>query len=189
MLKKPLIEARPVLVTVAVFTSPLEAHILRGRLEAEEILAYVYHEHHIWMYWLYSHALGGVKVWVHSMHLDKAKEIIEAIRQGEYEIPDEVALSCPRCRSQRVTPSRISWKISFLVCNLFNLPIPFTWKKNKCQDCRLVWKPKIERTHSFGAMFFASLALISAVMALFLIPYCRPNYDGGSIFPISQGCY
>lgn len=177
------------LVTVARFTSPLEAHILRGRLEAEEFPAYVYHEHHIGMYWLYSHALGGVKVWIHSMHLDKAKEIIEAIRQGEYEIPDEVSLSCPRCLSQRLVPNRISWVISFLVCNLFYLPIPFTWAMHECRDCHHIWKPKMEREHSIAAIFFASLAVSLVVTALFLVPYCRPNYDGGSIFPRSQGCY
>ena len=176
------------LVTIAVFTNPLEAHILRGRLESEEIPAYVYHQHHIWMHWLYSYALGGVKVWIHSMHLDKAKEIVEAIRQGEYEIPDEGILSCPRCLSKRVLPSKVSWKAAFLICNLLYLPFPFAWKKYKCQDCHLVWEPKLERDHNVGTIFIASLATLSVVMALFLIPYCRPNYDGSSIFPISQGC-
>ena len=177
------------LVTVAIFTSPLEAHILRGRLEAEEIPAYVYHEHHIWMYWLNSQALGGVKVWVHSMHLDKAKEIVEAIRQGEYEIPDEVALFCPRCLSQRLVPNRISWTIAFLICNLFYLPTPYTWAKHECRDCHHIWESKTAREHSLGAIMLTSLVLLSIVMTLFVTLYCHPNFDGGSIFPISQGCY
>jgi len=176
------------LVTVAIFTSPLEAHILRGRLEAEEIPAYVYHEHHIGMYWLYSQALGGVKVWIHSMHLDKAKEIIQAIRQGEYEIPDEIALSCPRCLGQSLVPNRIRWVISFLICNLFYLPIPFTWAMHECRDCHHTWKPEIERAYSLGSIFFASLVLLVVVMTFFMTLYCHPNHDGSSIFPVSQGC-
>jgi hypothetical protein len=176
------------LVTIARFTSPLEAHILRGRLEAEEIPAYVYHEHHIGMYWLISQALGGVKVWVHPRDVEKTKEIIEAIRKGEYEIPDEVALSCPRCQSQRIVPNRISWTIAFLFCNLFYLPIPFASPKHECRDCHHIWKPKIERDYSYSAVFLASLVLLAIMMTIFLIPYCRPNYDGSSIFPISHGC-
>ena len=35
------------LVTIATFTNPLEAHIVRGRLQAEGIETYVAHEHHI----------------------------------------------------------------------------------------------------------------------------------------------
>ncbi len=176
------------LATVATFTNPLEAHILRGRLEAEEIPAYVYHEHHIGVYWLYSQVLGGVRLWVHPTHFGKAKEIIEAVRNGEYEIPDEISPSCPRCHSKRLVPNRISWTISFLICHLFYMPIPFVWAKHECRDCYHIWKPRIERVYSHGAIFLASLTLILVMMTLFLIPYCRPNYDGGSIFPISHGC-
>ena len=52
------------LITVATFTDPLEAHIVRGRLEAEHIECFVMHEHHIWANWFLSTALGGVKLQV-----------------------------------------------------------------------------------------------------------------------------
>ena len=51
-------------VTIASFTSPLEAHMARGRLEAEGIPAFIAHENHIWAEWFLSNALGGVKVQV-----------------------------------------------------------------------------------------------------------------------------
>ncbi len=65
------------LLTVESFSDPLEAHIAKGRLEAEGIQAFVANEHHIWANWMMSHALGGVRVQVASENIDVAKRIIE----------------------------------------------------------------------------------------------------------------
>ncbi len=64
------------LKTAATFTNPIEAHIVRGRLECEDIAAFVAHEHHIWAKWSLSHALGGVKVQVARSNLQKALVVI-----------------------------------------------------------------------------------------------------------------
>ena len=52
------------LITVARYSLPYEAHLARARLEAEDIPAFVMEEHTINMQWLYSNALGGVRLQV-----------------------------------------------------------------------------------------------------------------------------
>ena len=68
------------LVTVARFTSPLEAHIARSRLEYEGIRAVVLDEAMITMNWLYSNALGGVRVQVLESNVEAAEEILETAK-------------------------------------------------------------------------------------------------------------
>jgi hypothetical protein len=55
--------------TVATFSKPEEAHLFRTRLEAAGIPAYVQDEHLIQMDWLYSNAIGGVRVGDFGSHL------------------------------------------------------------------------------------------------------------------------
>ena len=52
------------LTTIGRFSHPLEAQIARARLEAAGIPAFVADEHTINMQWLYSNALGGVRLQV-----------------------------------------------------------------------------------------------------------------------------
>ena len=52
------------LTTVARYSLPYEAHLARARLESEGIPAFVADEHTINMQWLYSDALGGVRLQV-----------------------------------------------------------------------------------------------------------------------------
>ena len=65
--------------TIASFSQPVEAHMLRSRLEAEGIVAYLRDENMIALDWLYSNALGGVKVDVADEDYDQAVQIIESL--------------------------------------------------------------------------------------------------------------
>lgn len=47
------------LITVAHFTDPWEAHLFHGRLDAEGLSAVIVDEHHVWNNWPYALALGG----------------------------------------------------------------------------------------------------------------------------------
>jgi hypothetical protein len=73
-----------VLATVATFAEAWEAHLFRLRLEAEGIPASVAHEHHIWVNWPYSLALGGVKVQVPRSEWENAVAVERRCRAGEY---------------------------------------------------------------------------------------------------------
>jgi hypothetical protein len=77
------------LVTVAQFSNPLKANVLRACLESHGIFAYVWGEHlgvaHVFM----SIAGGGVRVQVRSDQVDQAREVIAAFERGDFAIEDE----------------------------------------------------------------------------------------------------
>jgi hypothetical protein len=91
------------LVTVASFREPWEAHLLRGRLQAEGILAFVAFDQHAGNKWIISNALGGAKVQVSSDEIELAREVEAECRNGVFkkhlesqigELDDPV---CPHC--------------------------------------------------------------------------------------------
>ena len=96
----------PKLVTVAAYNNPLEAHLAKGRLDVEGIPAYLAHEHHVWANWVYSQALGGVKVQVFVEDADAASKILDAHNKGDYEdslgeVVSEIDdNTCPKCGSK-----------------------------------------------------------------------------------------
>jgi hypothetical protein len=91
------------LVTVSSFREPYEAHLFRGRLQAEGILAFVASEMHVANKWYLAHALGGVRVQVSSDEIELAREVEQACRDGVFhrllreEIGDLDDPECPRC--------------------------------------------------------------------------------------------
>lgn len=127
----------PKLATISTHTDPLDAHILRCRLEAEDIPAFIAGEHHIGMNWLMSNALGGVRVQVPEPFSSQALTVISDIKAGAYQIEDEQteALSCPKCGSQHCTPLKTSWRIAFLALFFLSMPLPFRKLSSKCLAC------------------------------------------------------
>jgi len=77
------------LVTVAQFSNPLKANVLRACLESHGIFAYCWGEHlgvaNIFM----SIAGGGVRVQVRSDQVDQAREVIAAFERGDFALDDE----------------------------------------------------------------------------------------------------
>ena len=67
------------LITITSYSEPIEAYIVKGRLEAEGIPAFIANEHHISLAWYLSHALGGVKIQVHMKDKNKAEEILSSL--------------------------------------------------------------------------------------------------------------
>lgn len=63
-------------ITVARFSLPFEAHVARARLDSEGITAMVVDEHTINMQWLYSDAMGGVRLQVEEPDAERASAIL-----------------------------------------------------------------------------------------------------------------
>ena len=77
------------LITIERYPNPIEAHIVKGRIEAEGVPAYIQHEHHIWAKWTISLALGYVKVQVRRKDVEACCAIIKKLQAGEYALADE----------------------------------------------------------------------------------------------------
>ncbi len=64
--------------TLASFNLPMDAYLLRVRLEGSGINAYVRDENLITLDWLYANAVGGVKVEVMDEDYEQALELLNA---------------------------------------------------------------------------------------------------------------
>lgn len=135
------------LVTIASFTEPWEAHMFRLRLEAEGVFAVVAHEHHVAAQWPYALALGGAKVQVCSGEWHAAREVERQCRAGTYHATLETVLGpldqrrCPRCASTRLRSRRaLQWLLLLLVSYLYTGVIfPVAESMHRCEDCGESW--------------------------------------------------
>lgn len=132
------------MVTAASFTAPYEAHLAKGRLEANSIAAFIADEYTAGMNWLFSNAIGGVKVQVDKRDLEVALKIL--VLKGEQDaIAPEIDGSWgeyPKCGSKMVEFT-LSRRGPVLLSWLFlGFPLLFSSKKLRCLSCNHVWKCK-----------------------------------------------
>ena len=132
------------LVTVRTFTSPWDAYIVKGRLESEGITVFIANEHHIWVNWPLSNALGGVKLQVPNNQVEQAEQVIDLHMDGVYtetleENNDEQNV-CPNCGSNEFT-SRLPLAKLLLVLLTLGIAIifPIRANKHKCLNCQQRW--------------------------------------------------
>ena len=72
-------------ITVATFDTSPEAHIAMGRLQAEGIDCHLADEHLVQTDWLYSIAVGGIKLQVLPENAEKALQILARDDSAEVE--------------------------------------------------------------------------------------------------------
>lgn len=142
------------LVTVASYTDAIQAHLARGRLEAEGIRAEVADEHYVSADWLMSNAVGGVKVRVPERMAERARRILQEIEAGDFALPETLPETmpasppasppdparCPRCGSDAVEASEASWRFAVLGLHFLQLPLPFTRFSHRCRHCGMRWR-------------------------------------------------
>jgi tetratricopeptide (TPR) repeat protein len=133
------------LVTIATFSQATEAYVLKTKLEVEEVWSLVADEHLITWNWLYSHALGGVKLKVREGDVERALEVLgleslgTELEEEELDIEDD-ASRCPSCSSFDIHYERYAKRPQFASWLLLGFPIPFLKRKWKCNDCGYEWK-------------------------------------------------
>jgi hypothetical protein len=125
------------MATVSTFSKPEEAHLLRSRLEAAGIPAFVRDELTIQMNWLYSTALGGVRVEVADEHLEAAREITALPTVNDSR---EETLLCPRCGSSEVIRRQWPRRLAYLSLLVVSFPLILSRKHSKCRRCGCAWK-------------------------------------------------
>jgi hypothetical protein len=139
-------------VTIATFTYPHEAAILRGRLESEGIECNAKDENTVSANPFYSNAIGGVKIQVKESDVERANEIvkdyyyhtngdIEVDPQEEYK-PDEIEesssekIKCPVCGSEEVHQDKRPSQFNIIMVLLLGIPLIFPGKKKyHCFNC------------------------------------------------------
>ena len=114
----------------------------RGLLESEGVPATLAGEHHVGANWAFSQALGGVKLQVSAEHEAKAREILLALRNGEFAAALEAEfnlspVSCPNCSSTelQVIRSKKSILLNFVTFFFASAPFPPKIAGLKCTTC------------------------------------------------------
>jgi DNA-directed RNA polymerase subunit M/transcription elongation factor TFIIS len=130
------------LVTVAAFSYPYEAELACGRLEAEGIEAVIADENMVSMNWLYSNAIGGVRLQVAESDAPRAREILETTSAEDHPPASEENVRCPACGSKETTYIDLSNKrLTYLSWLLLGIPLLRLRKRMKCNSCGHIWKP------------------------------------------------
>jgi tetratricopeptide (TPR) repeat protein len=132
------------LVTVATFRYPMEAHLRKARLQALGIPSFLADEHLITINWLYSNAVGGVKLQVRRRDAARARRIL---RTEPYDPSLRgVGPQRPDCGSFDVGLKKYALRWVFLSWLLTFIPsgsgFPLLFRKGKwaCRKCRHAWK-------------------------------------------------
>jgi tetratricopeptide (TPR) repeat protein len=129
------------LVTIARFSHATEAYIPKTRLEAEGLWAFVADAETVTMNWLYSNAIGGVKLQVCEADVERALEILNRqpepvaeddrhVSEGEEE--DEGGSRAFNSRPTR--PEKYAMLFLLLSWVLVSLPLPFLKHRGGTQD-------------------------------------------------------
>jgi len=97
------------LKTLATFTTPIEADIVRNRLEAAGVQAFLGDEQSIGWLWHLGTALHGVKVLVAEADLPRALEILEEAQLPAAEGRPAQPWSCPKCGAEVDAEMEVCW--------------------------------------------------------------------------------
>ncbi|MCD1127590.1 DUF2007 domain-containing protein [Jinshanibacter sp. LJY008] len=112
------------LVVVARYSYPLDAQIAKSNLEAAGINAYIADVHTINTNWLYSDALGGVRLMVDGDNVQEAEAILgqdfsqSVIEEaGEEDEEERSQRCCAYCGSNNVVPFTKGKRPAFVLRN------------------------------------------------------------------------
>jgi hypothetical protein len=114
--------------TVAAYSKPEEAYLAKTRLEASGINAAIRDDLTVSAYWLYSNAIGGVKVDVEDEDFARAREVLMLPNV------DAGLLRCPHCGSDEVRLRGLNPVTAISI--LIGLFLPFRTRRADCLRCR-----------------------------------------------------
>lgn len=137
----------PVFVVVRAFSQPYEAYIARSALRAAGIDATVADDNIVSVDWLYSNAVGGVKLLVPADEAGMAGVVLDtppiqmapsADTSGSGTVPD--ADACPHCGSGDVAPVMLGKRLQFLTWLVAGVPLLPAFRRTRCRTCGHRWR-------------------------------------------------
>ncbi|MGB0944813.1 MAG: DUF2007 domain-containing protein [Marinomonas sp.] len=124
------------LITIARFTYPYEAQIAWSKLDALGVSAYIADEHTINMQWLYSNALGGVRLQVREE--DEQAALLALAEDLETELMQQEGFDaelCPVCGSANTEFYQFGKRWAFLIFLGLDFPLFPVKEGIQCRDC------------------------------------------------------
>ncbi|MGB0887081.1 MAG: DUF2007 domain-containing protein [Vicingaceae bacterium] len=128
------------LVTVRTFDSPIDAHLLKTKLESEGINCYLQDEHSISIDPMHSYALGGIKLQINDADIEKTKAALKEIDVTPYRDENDKIAQCPKCSSQELIAGYVSMKgfsqvfaaIISILFMIYPMHLKILYKCKKC---------------------------------------------------------
>jgi hypothetical protein len=124
------------LVRIGSYSTWYEANLVKSELEAFGIQGQLRDACVIGVNWLWSNALGGIKVQVPESQADEARVILEAEPEEERE-----AAACPGCGGGN-TRYYLDKRGSFLTWLLLGVPVIPAFSRMVCADCGRKWRSR-----------------------------------------------
>ena len=129
------------LTTIATYSFPYEAQIARAKLDSEGIPAFIADEQTINMQWLYSNAMGGVRLQVPEPYIQQALDLLAEDSSEVVEREQGIDITpCSACGSTDTEPYQKGRRWAFLA--FLGLDFPLFPVKNtvRCQKCGYIEK-------------------------------------------------
>ncbi|MGB0869623.1 MAG: putative signal transducing protein [Flavobacteriales bacterium] len=128
------------LITIKTFDNSIDAHLTKIKLESEGIECFLFDENIMDINPLYNLTVGGVKLKVRDVHVDKAIEMIRLTEQIPLTDEEGEIIICPKCQSSDIDhgfKSMSSLEGVFFGLLAFLLMIfPLFYKTiKKCRSC------------------------------------------------------
>ena len=136
------------MVTIATFSHGIQAQVARAKLESEGIFAFLADDNMVTMNWLYSNAIGGVRLQVKESDAERSARILQTAPERQATLTDSGS-NCPECDPANVSyhtfalrPLFISWAVTqiiqtmsalLLLPSINSIPLPFVKRKWKWQ--------------------------------------------------------
>ena len=132
--------AEPRFVVIRAFTSPIEAHLACSALKGAGIDARLSDIHLVEAQWMYSNAIGGVKVWVPAADEEAARELLDQDPQvaepaASRGIEEDRSAACPRCGSEDTAAVVAGRRWTFLSWLVLGLPLFPVRRRSRCRHC------------------------------------------------------
>ena len=128
------------LITIKTFDNPIEAHMMKSKLESENIMCFLFDENIVGLNPLYNITVGGIKLKINRSDIQKAIEIIDEIEKNTLTNDQGEIIKCPKCESEDIISRFKSMKgfkgiLSAIVSFLF-MVFPIYYKTvYKCKNC------------------------------------------------------
>lgn len=124
------------IIVYKTFSNPIEANIVKGRLEDNGINCYLGDEHTLTLNPLYTQALGGIKLHILEEDLEKAESLLSEDVQLPVEDIPESTRTCPSCHSTNVGFGGATKKrFGLLTMAVSLLLMIYPFKVNKAWHC------------------------------------------------------
>lgn len=134
------------LITIKTFDNPMEAHIVKSRLENEGIHCFLFDENMVSLNPLYNVTVGGIKLKINDKDTEKAKQVLKEIQKSPITDESNDELRCPSCASNDLISGYKSMRggsgffaaiISFVL-----MVFPIYYKTvYKCKNCDNEFRP------------------------------------------------